>query len=146
MDRPSEGKFNIAVGAIDWSSFTKEMDALAEKIDYQPDIIVGIARGGVIPAVMIAKKLGVKDMYCLKVRKDVDRTVMAEVFTDVSQKKILLVEDMLETGKSLESAKNFLVTKGAEVKTACLYTMPITEVKPDYYLRQIEEIKKFPWE
>ncbi len=98
-----------------WARFTDEINALSAKIDYQPDIIVGIARGGVIPAVMLAKRLNVKDMYCLKVRKDEPRTVVAEVFTDVNQKKILLVEDILDTGKSLESAIKFLMSKGAEV-------------------------------
>ncbi|KKT52667.1 MAG: Purine phosphoribosyltransferase [Parcubacteria group bacterium GW2011_GWC2_44_22] len=129
-----------------WENFTNELNQLVKKIDYQPDVIVGIARGGIIPAVMLAKKLGVKDMYCLKVRKDESRTVMAEGFTGVNQKKVLLVEDMLETGRSLIAAQAYLESKGASVKTACLYTMPTTQVNPDYFLRQIEKVQKFPWE
>lgn len=130
-----------------WDEFQNAVKKLAAKIDDKFDIVIGIARGGVIPAVLLSRALDVKDMYVLKVRKDGDeRRVIAEIFTDVSKKKVLLVEDMLETGKSLIVAKRYLEDDGAIVKTACLYTMPMTEIKPDYSLKKVGEIIKFPWE
>ena len=132
---------------LDWDTFTKEVKDLGNKIDYQPDLIVGIARGGVIPAVFLSKQLKVKDMMVLKVRVEGnERILRAEVVADVKDKNILLVEDMLETGKTLVVVKEYLESKGANVKTACLYIMPITEVKPDYFLTQINQVEKFPWE
>jgi hypothetical protein len=53
---------------------------------------------------------------------------------------------MLEAGKSLIVAKEYLANKGADVKTACLYTMPISEIKPDFYIREVNDVIKFPWE
>jgi len=130
-----------------WDEFESEVDKLAARIESVPDVVIGIARGGVIPAVLLSKSLKVKDMYVLKVQKEGDeRRVMAEIFTDVSNSKVLLVEDMLETGKSIIVAKQYLEAKGAEVKTACLYTMPITEIQPDYFLREVREVVHFPWE
>lgn len=130
-----------------WEEFQNEIKNLAAKIDYVPDVIIGIARGGVIPSVLLSKLLKVKDMYVLKVRKEGEqRLVMAEIFTDVSNKKVLLIEDMLESGKSLVVAKAYLESKGASVKTACLYTMPITETKPDYSLKEVDEVAHFPWD
>ncbi|OGL88597.1 hypothetical protein A3I42_02925 [Candidatus Uhrbacteria bacterium RIFCSPLOWO2_02_FULL_49_11] len=132
---------------MNWDIFTDEMKKLGEKIDYQPDCIVGIARGGVIPAVLLSQQLLVMDMYVLKVRVEGnERKVLAEVFTNISNKKILLVEDMLETGKSMSTAKNYLESKGAEVRTACLYIMPHTECKPKYYLKEVPKVAHFPWE
>ena len=74
------------------------------------------------------------------------RVVTTEIIQPLTDKKILLVEDMIETGRSLLEAKHYLEKKGAKVKTACLYTMPQSEIKPDYFLKQIEIIPTFPWE
>ena len=35
---------------MDWQTFESEIKDLSEKIDYQLDIIVGITRGGIVPA------------------------------------------------------------------------------------------------
>jgi hypoxanthine phosphoribosyltransferase len=53
---------------------------------------------------------------------------------------------MLEAGKSLIAAKKYLEGKKAIVKTACLYIMPNAEIKPDFYLKEVKTVIKFPWE
>lgn len=132
---------------MNWQEFEKEIAVLSVKINYFPDIIVGIVRGGIIPARLLSSKLKVKGMYCLTIKKNNDgRRVTNEILEDLTGKKLLLVEDMLETGKSLIAAKQYFEEKGAIVKTTCLYTMPISEIKPDFYLREIKETIKFPWE
>ena len=130
-----------------WEDLDSEILHLSAKINYTPNIIIGIVRGGIIPARLLATKLNVKNMYCLTVKKTDDkRRVTTEIQEEIMGKQILLVEDMLETGKSLITARQYLEEKGAFVKTACLYTMPKSEIKPDYYLREIKKIITFPWE
>lgn len=130
-----------------WEELTTEVTELSTKINFTPDIIVGIVRGGLVPARLLSSKLKAKDMYCLTVKKiGAKRKVTNDILEDLTDKKLLLVEDMLETGKSLIVAKEYLANKGADVKTACLYTMPISEIKPDFYIREVNEIIKFPWE
>ena len=132
---------------LSWEAFEREIGELSGEIDYKPDAIAGIVRGGIIPARMLSSKLGVKQMYCLNVsKKGEERIVTTEIKDDLSGQEILLVEDMLETGRSMVIAKGYLEGKGASVRTACLYTMPISEIKPDYFLREVEENMKFPWE
>jgi len=130
---------------MDWKTFEDETMNLARMIDYAPDMVVGIARGGVIPAALLSKSLGVKDMFTLKLERENDRRISADALPDISGKKILLVEDMLETGRGLMNGKKFLEDRGAVVKTACLYTMPISETTPDFFLRQVGEVVDFPW-
>ena len=72
--------------------------------------------------------------------------MVTEILEDLKGKTILLVEDMLETGRSLVVAKNYLEEKGATVKTVCLYTLPISEITPDYFLREVDAVIEFPWE
>ena len=130
---------------MNWDEFESETRTLAKKIDIVPDIIVGIARGGVVPAALLSKLLKVKDMFVLKLERDGERRISAFAVDDVSDKTVLLVEDMIETGRGLIAGKKFLEERGATVKTACLYTMPISEMIPDYSLKEIPEVADFPW-
>jgi hypoxanthine phosphoribosyltransferase len=86
-------------------------------------------------------------MAALNVKKvDGKRVVTTEILDSLDGKQVLLVEDMLETGRSLVEAKSYLERKGAVVTTTCLYTMPISELKPDFSLREVTEVVSFPWE
>jgi len=132
---------------MNWKILEQEIASLSNKINDKIDIIIGIIRGGLIPARLLSSTLGIKKMFCLSVEKESsERKVVTNIQADISSKTILLVEDMLETGRSLIVAKKYLESKGAVVKTACLYTMPISEVKPDYSLKVVDSIPKFPWE
>lgn len=132
---------------LTWTELQNELKTLRGKINYSPDVIVGIARGGLIPARLLSTHLSVKDMFCLAVKKIGDRRkVTVTIDEDINGKNILLVEDMLETGRSLIIAKQYLEERGANVKTACLYIMPASEITPDYYLKEVDRAVKFPWE
>ncbi len=50
---------------MSWEELNKEIADLSAKIDFTPEIIVGIVRGGLIPARLLSMHLKVKDMYCL---------------------------------------------------------------------------------
>lgn len=131
---------------MDWKKFDTELRALEHKIDWRPDVVVGISRGGVIPAMVLAQHFNVRKYYIIKVSHVGDDRKVKTFEPDVFEKKVLLVEDMIETGKSLKAAKEFLEAKGAEVKTACLYTMPTSVIEPDVYLKQVKAVVPFPWE
>ena len=132
---------------MDWQAFHLEIKELSDRIDYHPDTIIGITRGGIVPARILSSSLEIKSMYCLTVRKEgEERRVVTEVLDNLVGKNVLLVEDMLESGRSLIVAKEYFESKGAIVKTACLYIMPCSEIEPNYYLRKVQNTKKFPWE
>ena len=132
---------------MNWQEFEKEIEKLSKKINFTPDFVVGITRGGVIPARLLCKYLGVRNMHCISVKKvENERVVTTETSEDLAGKNILLVEDILETGRSLEVAKEYLGSKGANVQTVCLYITPRTQEAPDYYLEKIAEVIDFPWE
>lgn len=134
-----------------WSEFEDEIDKLADKIqasNTKYDALVGITRGGVVPARLLVARLAVDDMYCINVRKqDARRVVTTPINEDLTDKHVLLVEDVLESGRSLGAAKEYLEQeKRAHVGTAALYFMDITEVPVDYSLRKVGSPPHFPWE
>ncbi|MCK5234489.1 MAG: hypothetical protein KAJ20_00405 [Candidatus Aenigmarchaeota archaeon] len=135
---------------MDYVTFEDGICRLSRKIGesgYEPDMIIGILRGGAIPARYLSTALDVKKMSAIEVVKDGEgRRVVAAPTYDLDGLEILLVEDMLESGKSLDVGEKYLESKGAIVTTACFYIMPQTVIKPDFYLEEIEDVVNFPWE
>jgi uncharacterized protein len=130
-----------------WDTLEREMKSLAKSIEKKPNAIVAVVRGGLVPARLLARDLHVKDVYAITVRRvGEERRLTVDILEDIRGKHLLLVEDMIETGRGLMLAKEHLESKGAIVKTACLYSMPISEIKPDYCLREVTEVARFPWE
>lgn len=144
----SHGNYGITTACkiMDWQTFTEETRKLGKMVSLKPDIVVAIARGGIIPAPLLAKILDGKDMFMISMQRNgAKRTITTNVTVDVSGKNILLVEDMIETGRALKAGKKFLEERGATVQTTCLYTMPISEIRPDYFLKEVPEVVIFPW-
>ncbi|MGV8168541.1 MAG: phosphoribosyltransferase [Candidatus Nanoarchaeia archaeon] len=87
------------------------------------DFIVGIANGGIIPAALLNQKLKTEIRFIWINYRDETNNIVREkpylyvpINFDVSNKKILLVDDRNKTGATLEFAK-MLFEKAAQVKT-----------------------------
>lgn len=132
---------------MDWQTFDEEVKILAGKVTAKPDVIVGIVRGGIVPARLLAKHLGVKEMYAISVKKaGPNRVLTSEIKESLAGKSALLVEDVLETAGSILIAKEYLENRGAIVRTAALYVQKQTMLMPDHYLGMVVDIPTFPWD
>lgn len=110
------------------------------------DLIVAVANGGIVPAALLNQRLGL-DLQLLKLnlrdsnqRQLYDTPKLLEQITfDVKGKTILLVEDRVKTGNTLNFAKNLLLEAGAQnIKTFAV------NGKADYCLYD-ETCFRFPW-
>ncbi|UCE96984.1 MAG: phosphoribosyltransferase [Candidatus Bathyarchaeota archaeon] len=130
---------------------------LAQKIrkdKFSPDVIVGISRGGWIPARILSDLLehpeiaNVKAEFYLGVAETTKEPVITQtVSTNVKDKKVFLVDDVSDTGKSLRLVKDYLLEQGAKaLKIATLYYKPWSITKPDYYEKTTQDWIIFPWE
>lgn len=132
---------------MNWQEVDDQIRQLATKMSQKPDLIVGIARGGLIPARLLAKYLDVKDVYALTFKKQGSQRVLrSEIKESLGGKQILLVEDILESGRSLKTALTYLESLGAEVKTVSLYLLPQPKIIPDYYISKQDKMPIFPWD
>jgi len=69
------------------------------------------------------------------------------VSVSVKDKKVLVVDDVTDTGESLRVVQSHLEERGAtEVKTATVYYKPWSLVVPDYYEKETRSWVVFPWE
>ncbi|TLN15337.1 phosphoribosyltransferase [bacterium] len=84
--------------------------------------------------------------------KDIHRTAQAPIITQdisvpVTGKRVLVVDDVADSGRSLKLVKECLFAKGAsEVKIACAYYKPWSVIKPDFYSRETSSWVIFPHE
>ncbi len=141
---------------LTWWQVDRAMFALANEMKkhFTPDLIVGIARGGLIPAVRLSHILGDIEVKVIDVKfyKDINERMEKPMITiplhgDFEGKKVVIVDDVSDTGKTLEVVIDEVKKAGAsEVKVACLSMKPWTKVVPDFYVFKTDKWIVFPWE
>lgn len=140
--------------SMSWEEVEEAVTALADTIkrEFDPDIIVGIARGGLIPAVRLSHLLGDKLLRVIHVKfyNGVNLHLKKpELYADIKgiSGKVLVVDDVTDTGTSLEFALKHLKRKGAkEIRVATIAYKPKSRFKPDYYRFETDKWIVFPWE
>lgn len=138
------------------------MDRLCRKVadqiiddGFEPEIIVALARGGWFAGRVLCDLLGVDDLTSLKVehysgimrdkKVDIRYPLLEE---SVRGRRVLIVDDIANTGESLKKAREHVIERGAkEVKTATLLLISTSRFTPDYFGEYIEEWAWiiFPW-
>jgi len=140
-----------------WNQVYDMLLKLTEKIrkdGFKPDIIVGVSRGGWPPARFLSDLLdnpnlaNVKAEFYLGVAETKgEPTLTQPVSTDVVGKRVLVVDEIADTGKSLKLIKEHLTERGAEeIKIVTIYYKPWSIIKPDYYEKETSRWVVFPWE
>ena len=139
---------------VDWAMFGELCRALALKVarDYDPDVIVGIARAGVIPAAVVASILRV-DFYSLKIsRRDGDETVrdrpeiMSAAPPQIRGRRVLIVDEITTSGDTLRLALAAVRdVQPDEVRTATSFARS-TGYQPDYSALTMDANVIFPWD
>lgn len=140
-----------------WTQIYNMLLNLAEKIRkdrFEPDIIVGVSRGGWPPARVLSDLLGnpnlanVRAEFYLGVAETKEEPVLTQpVSVEVVGKRVLVVDEIADSGKSLKLVKEHTIEKGAkEVRIATVYYKPWSIVKPDYYEKETSCWVVFPWE
>jgi hypoxanthine phosphoribosyltransferase len=149
----TEAEFEVPT----WSQIYAMLFSQAEKIrgsGFKPDVIVGLTRGGWIPARVLSDLLEIPDLavvrveFYLGVAENRSEPVLTQGFSAVVEgKKVLLVDDVADTGKSLQLAREHIRQKGAtEVRIATVYRKPFSAVTPDYFEKETRRWVVFPWE
>ena len=140
-----------------WDDFGRASRDLAQAVaddGYEPDMVLAIARGGLLIGGAIGYALSVKNVYTMNVefytgvdeRLDVPRILPpAPDFVDLSHGKILVVDDVADTGHTLRSVEEFCAGKVGEVRTGVLYEKSHSIVKCDYVWKRTDQWINFPW-
>ena len=139
---------------VDWTMFGELCRALALKVarDYAPEVIVGIARAGVIPAAVVASILRV-EFYSMKIsRKSGDDetrmrpAVLSAAPREVEGRRVLIVDEITTSGDTLRLALAAVRdARPAEVRTATSFART-SGYQPDYSALTMDANVIFPWD
>ena len=142
---------------LTWELFGSASRELAQVVaddGYIPEMILSIARGGLLVGGALGYALGVKNVYTMNVefytgvdeRLEVPRILPpAPDFVDLEDARILIADDVADTGHTLESVEEFCAGKVGEVRVAVLYEKSRSLVKCDYVWRRTDRWINFPW-
>ena len=140
-----------------WENVENAAASLTEKITssgFTPDIIIAISRGGLVPARLLSDSLNVPVLYTIRISLYSSVGVRMEkpevtqpLSVDITGKKILIVDDVSDSGRSLELAEQYIIPLNpAEIKTATIHYKPGSMFKPDFFIFTTEAWVVYPWE
>jgi hypoxanthine phosphoribosyltransferase len=121
---------------------------------FRPDIIVGVSRGGWLPARVLSDLLENPNLANVRAESYVgiketknEPCLTQSLSMPVAGKTVLVVDEVADSGKSIKLIVNHVRELGAiEVKTATLYFKRCCSLKPDYYEKVTDRWVIFPWE
>ena len=130
---------------------------LSERIvnsGFVPDVIVGIARGGWIPARILSDVLYANTLQNIRIEyytdvgaKGKEPRITQPLTGSMKNKKMLLVDEVADTGDTLQHAIDHVRGLGVEeVRSAVLHYKPTSIVKPDYFMVETASWTVYPWE
>ncbi len=155
MEKPEKFKCHM----VTWDeaySLTKNLARKIKVSGFKPDLVIGIARGGLVPARIVCDFLLQKDLASMKVehwgiastlgRAKIKYPLPAEA--DIRGKSILIVDDVADTGDTFFAIMDYLKEKKAdEIRTAVVQYKTSSTFIPDYWGEKHEEWKWiiYPW-
>jgi uncharacterized protein len=149
MQRPQPGSSRGTL-EVDWPFFGEICRALALKVareGYQPEIVLGIAKAGVIPGVVVASILQCDFASMTVTRNDPNAqpTLVAGPPSTIRGRRILLVDETCDTGSTMRLALNEVRgLKPAEVRSAVSFKTG--EYAPDFYAFETDNFIILPWD
>lgn len=144
---------------INWEQLHNDIRVLAKCINNNVDAIIGVGRGGLIPATLLAYKLNVKIINNFQLQSYNDKDVSEQFklwqtpedsFVDyhTGDKTILVVDDISDKGNTLAYIKRYFENTDVKLYFVTLCIKEGTSFVPDLYLRRYsnEDWVVFPWE
>ena len=140
-----------------WADLGTGSRELAEQVvadGYEPGLILGIVRGGLLTAGALSYALGIKNTFTMNVEfyTGIDERLPVPMLlppvpdlVDLQEERVLVADDVADTGLTLALVKEFLAGKVREVRVAVLYEKPRSVVSCEYVWRRTDRWIDFPW-
>jgi hypoxanthine phosphoribosyltransferase len=138
----------------DVGTAVEELAAQIQAAEFMPDAVLALARGGLPAGGALAYALGVKTMASLNVEfytgidERLDEPLLLPPVPDLTvlrTERLIIVDDVADTGRTLALARDFCAEHVGDVRTAVLYEKPHSVVRSDFVWRRTDKWINFPW-
>ncbi|WP_104722469.1 phosphoribosyltransferase [Helicobacter mesocricetorum] len=135
-----------------YESFKADMKALVCKLDFNPDGIVAISRGGLTMAHFLGIALDLRKVYTINATSFVDRVRQELQVCNIPElggsSRILIVDEIIDSGASMERVLKVLksINPNIEFKTAVIFAKKNAKIQPDYFIQEAKGWIEFFWE
>jgi len=137
-------------------SLCRDVSNDVKRDEFEPDVVVALARGGWFAGRCLCDFLGLDDLASLKMEHYVGTAEKADEPQvrypmpegSVADKDVLVIDDIADTGGSIQRAEEYVEERDAgEVRTATLQLLDTSEFEPDYVGENLEEWAwmVYPW-
>jgi hypoxanthine phosphoribosyltransferase len=142
---------------LGWEEFGRGARELAASVvadGYRPDLLLAIARGGLAVAGAVSYALGIKNCCVLNVEyyTGVDERLEVPVvlppsldLVELGDARVLVVDDVADTGHTLQLVVEIVRPQVSELRTAVLYEKSRSVVQCDHVWRRTDDWIVFPW-
>jgi xanthine phosphoribosyltransferase len=140
---------------VSWDQFHRDARALTWRLaDSGPfDVIVCVTRGGLVPAAIVARELGIRliETVCVASYQgtrqgdlSVLKSIASEIRARPEGKGILIVDDLVDTGRTAKVVRDLI--PGAHFAT--VYAKPLGRPMVDTYITEVSQDTwiYFPWD
>jgi hypothetical protein len=134
---------------VDWPFFGEICRALAMHVarEYQPEIVLGVAKAGVIPGVVVASILQCEFSSMAVTRREAGAApvLVSGPPPSINGRRVLVVDETCDTGSTMKLALNEVRSlRPAEVRTAVSFKTG--DFTPDFYAFETENFIILPWD
>ncbi|TLE13377.1 phosphoribosyltransferase [Helicobacter apodemus] len=135
-----------------YESFKTDMETLVCKLDFNPDGIVAISRGGLTMAHFLGIALDLRKIYTINAISFVNKIQQELQVSNIPElrdnSKILIVDEIIDSGTSMERVLSILknINPNIEFKTAVIFAKKNARIQPDYFIQEAKEWIEFFWE
>jgi len=150
----------VPVKLVSWDEIVEwslGLSRIVTRDGWRPDVIVAVARGGYVPARLLADFLDVNNMLSVQSQhwteaaRAEERAILKYPFkVDLNGENVLVVDDIVDTGETLKLARDYVAENWnpGDVKTAALqWISSVAKFEPDYYYIEVKDWTwfQYPW-
>ncbi len=133
------------------------VNQLLRVLPHDYDNILVVTRGGMVPACLISEKTNIRNILVAAVmfydgqhRREEPIFLQFPEDTQVYRRKVLVVDDVWDTGQTVMAVRERLKRAGATPDVAVLHFKPhnsqFPQEKPDYYAEETDAWIVYPWD
>lgn len=142
---------------LEWTDIEALVARLIAELPTDYDTLLTIARGGLVPCCLISEQLDMRNilvaavMYYTNVGQTIDRPLFLQFPDDIllAGKRILVIDDVWDSGKTIMAVKERLTTVGCQHDVATLHYKPARSrfsERPDFYAEETDDWIVYPWD